>query len=147
MVRFLGFHILVNHKNIPFFSKIASTSSSWKRTLLKKTTFICVREITFKMHPFFAKLGTILRTHWSVRVTPPGIFTSIIYRNLHYRQKHNFGDLGPTEEIWSKLNIRNRFCVSLKLHALNWHFMLHFKCIVVDKIASFVTLNPAVKIM
>ena len=56
MVRFLGFHILVNHKNIPLFSKIASTSS-WKRTLFKKKSRTFVFRTYFQNAPFFCEIG------------------------------------------------------------------------------------------
>ena len=73
MVRFLGFHLLANHKNVPLF-----LSSEYivvkKDPFFEKITYICVCEHTFKIHvhPFFVKLGTFMRTHWSIRVTPPG---------------------------------------------------------------------------
>ena len=43
----------------------------------------------------------------------------VIYKNLHYHQKHSFGNI-----MWkfdTNWTIHNRFCVSLKLHASNRH--------------------------
>ena len=81
MVRFLGFHILAILKNIPFF--VNSEYIVIKKDLfLKKIAYICVCEHTFKIHPFFAKLGTIMRTHWSIRVTPLGNTPSLVQSML-----------------------------------------------------------------
>ena len=45
-----------------------STLSSKKDSFFKDNrVHLCSR--TFKIHPFFA-----MRTHWSVRVTPPGVY-------------------------------------------------------------------------
>ena len=70
MVRFLGYHILVNHKNIPFFLNNEYIIIK-KNPFFKNRVHLCSWTY-FQNAPFFAKLEMVMPTHWSVRVTPPG---------------------------------------------------------------------------
>ena len=72
MVRFLGFHI-------PFFLNSEYIIIK-KNPFIKDCVHLCSRTY-FQNAPFFAKLGTTMCTHWSVRVMPlgPVLDFSVLY--------------------------------------------------------------------